>query len=485
MRSWRVTNARWASEGDLELPHWQEVGGGWRLPYVTSRVPSGDHSPRYVSSVDGLDRSDDPLGALRELIGSAEHRVVVTLEVGDGGGAFERKRLRELEELIGSELPRVPADALRSPSATRTLGLTLDAADDPRSCAVLVPHWESWQFLEPCVDAITRQRTPGVADRVYVLDDFSTDGSYEKAMEAYSGRDDVRVLRIDRPNRATVADVGMLLDIGLREVEEQYVATIDADLFPLSTDWLGFPIWLVEEYGCSAVGLDTGLSTSYAQREPEREWWQPATGYLPSGGLYENDWFVCINNLYRVMPTALAKVASEQVGFARRTDQYSLPRKGLRRAARSMPPGLRRRRPGRRAYVSHDADNGVAANHFLDVNRLGPKFNIPITSYLGLTREDGAFGQNIAGLAFHFALSTRALSRERREIEQPGPEFERWAERLSAAGGVDQATLDEMIEDSYVARPGGGRGEIPVSWYEAELEYVQRVLERYRSSRSP
>jgi glycosyltransferase involved in cell wall biosynthesis len=480
MKSWQVSDARWASRSELDLPLWQELGGGWRRPYVASRVPRGDSSGRYAASVDGLDAAADALAALRELLDSARHRVALTLEVGDGDRGLERKRLRELEELVGAPLPRTPPDALVT-GDRRTLGLTLDATDGPRSTAILVPHWESWQFLEPCIDAITHHRNPRVAERVYVLDDFSTDGSYEKALEAYGDRDDVRVLRIDRPNRASVADVGMLLDLGLREVEEQYVVTIDADLFPLSDDWLAFPIWLIEKFGCSAAGLDTGLSTGYAPREPERDWWQPQTGYIPSGGLYENDWFVCINNLYRAMPTALALVASEQVGFARRTGQYSLPRKGLRRAARSMPAALRRPRRGRRAYISHDADNGVAANHFLDVNRLGPKFNIPITSYLGLTRADGAFGQNISGLAFHFALSTRALSRERREIEEPGPEFTRWAERLSAAGGVDRALLDEMIEDSYVARPGGQNGEIPASWYEAEFEYMQRVLERYRA----
>jgi glycosyltransferase involved in cell wall biosynthesis len=465
LRSWRLADARWASEADLRLPLWREHRASWGEAYLRGAVPvaPGPYASRVACSLDGL----------RELLAATDHRVAVTFEVGTGG--LPHAALREVEELVGSPLPQLPAGALGSPH-TRTLGLTLDATDSRRSVAILVPHWESWQFLEPCVEAITAQRHPALDQRVYVLDDCSSDGSFERASEAYAGRDDVRVLRIERPNRATVADVGLLLDLGLREVEEQYVAAIDADLFPLSPDWLAFPVWLIEQLGLSMVGLDTGLSSAYANRSPGR-WWQPEDGYLTAAGVYDNDWFVCINNLYRVMPTALAKVASEQVGFARRTDPIPFARKLVRRLGAS-----RIRLGSTDGYIQHDADNGVAANHFVDVNRLGPKFNIPITSYLGLTPEDGAFGQHICGLAFHFALSTRALSRERREVAEPGAEYTRWAERLSVAGGVTRETLAEMIEASRVFRAGGEDGSIPVSWFEGELAYVESLLERYRAA---
>jgi hypothetical protein len=457
LRSFRLSDARWASESDLRLPLWREHGASWGEAYVRGAVPTGG-GERYASRVSGS------LEELRELLAGTAHRVAVTLDVGAAG---------EVEELVGEPLPALPDDALGGEA--RTIGLTLDATDAPRSVAILVPHWESWQFLEPCVEAITAHRHPSLEQRVYVLDDCSSDGSFERAEEAYGGRDDVRVLRIDRPNRTTVADVGLLLDLGLREVDEQYVAAIDADLFPLSDDWLAFPVWLIERLGLSMAGLDTGLSSAYANREPGR-WTQPKDGYLTDAGSYDNDWFVCINNLYRVMPTALAKAASEQVGFARRTDPMPFARKVRRRLAMA---GVVPR--GRDAYIAHDADNGVAANHFVDVNRLGPKFNIPITSYLGLTPQDGAFGQNICGLAFHFALSTRALSRERREVAEPGAEYSRWAERLSEAGGVNRETLAEMIEGSRVPRAGGVDGSIPVSWFEAQLAHVNDLLERYRS----
>ena len=77
---------------------------------------------------------------------------------------------------------------------------------------------------------------------------------------------------------------------------------------------------------------------------------------------------------------------------------------------------------------------------------MGPKFNIPLTSYIGLTPRDGAFGQNISGLAFHFALSTRALSRSRKEVDNPGEYFRDWIGRIQESEGLDSEIIREMAE---------------------------------------
>lgn len=496
MKAWAVADLRWATAADAGLPLWaawkrrnrgeRSWRRAWEHPYVASRVPreaavleecDGDAGARYLSGV-GLDEHPDAAASLRRAVGLARHRVVATIAVGGAGAADAAA----LEELLGQTLPPVPDDALTPDGATHLLGLTVDARDEPRSAAILVPHWESWDFLELAVDAITEHASPEVDHRVYVLDDSSRDGSFERAESEYAGRDDVRVLRIERPNKDREADVGLLLDLGLREVEEQYVATIDADLFALDRAWLSFPIWLIEQLGLSMAGLDTGLSTPYVGYHPKRSYRQPAGGYLTAAGTYDNDWFVCINNLYRVMPTALAKVTSEHVGFSRSSTARERLHERIRQRASAALPGdwLDRRHP----YIRGQADNGVAANHFVDVNRLGPKFNIPITGFVGLTPRDGAFGQNIAGLAFHFALSTRALSGDRREVADAGSEFARWAERLNRAGGPTGAVIAEMVAASSEPRAGGYDGSIPASWYQEQLDRIADLRRRHESGAS-
>lgn len=564
MKSWAVTDLRWANWRDMELPLWQQWNSNnplppnfwqriWEYPYLAGRIPAAspcldvggtypfvllknfpraesvdcrdlnqlDHPlhhrkwpkgrllvsdatdiPRddnaypYVFSISAIEEMPDPIAVLREMLRLARHRVVVTMDVSERLG-LSREQIRELEQFLGVSLPSLPGDCLTSVSPQlhrfgqrqaevyrdiRVLGMTLDARDEPKGVAILLPHWESWVFLRPCLEGMQARRNPLLDERIYVLDDASSDGSYEQARSCFAEDERIIFRQFERPNKQTDADVGLLLDYGLDLVQEQYVAMVDADAMPLSNDWLAFPVWLLEKYGCSSVGLDTGLSTGYARRDLTQTWWQPATGYIPGAGIYDNEWFSCTNNLYRVMPTALAKVVSEQIGFTRATPGTEIPFKArLRRRLRQL---FGRPEPNpRHPYLPGGCDNGVAANHFVDVNRMGPKFNLPLTSYIGLTLKDGAFGQNICGLLFHFALSTRALSQARREVGDAGGSFNYWVERLRLAAEGDHRVIDEMIAASSHFQPGGYDGSIPQSWYEEEFSVIQKLLAEYRAER--
>ncbi len=346
--------------------------------------------------------------------------------------------------------------------------------EEKASVAILIPHWNSWDFLKPCLEYIQKNRNPQLTERVYVLDDSSTDGSFEKAKEYFKGDASIEFHRFSRYNKKYSADIGLLLDYGLKLVKEDYVATIDADIFPLSTDWLSFPIWLINEYGCSAVGTDTGLSTSYRSRANFKTT-QPKEGYRPEARAYSNDWYTHINNFYRVMRTSTAKTVSEKIGFTRNDRSSNLFKKILNRIGRRyfywFP--YHKRFP----YFPGGEDNGVAANHFMDMNKMGPKFNIPITSYVGLTPHDGAFGQNISGLVFHFALSTRALSDERREVKDAGNKFGHWVKKIKESG-IDGKNLEEMIEQSKLFAKGGYDNSVPIEWYKQQYDTIQELRKK-------
>ena len=356
------------------------------------------------------------------------------------------------------------------------LAITIDSTDENPSVAILIPHWNSFDFLKICLEYIKKNRNPKFRERVYVLDDSSMDGSFEKAKEYFKDDSSIEFHQFKRPNKKYVADIGLLLDYGLKLVKEQYVAAIDADLFPLSKDWLSFPIWLLNEYNCSSVGLDTGLSAAYKGKTHFRVW-EPRNGYRPSAGVYDNEWFSHTNNLYRVMRTSTAKIVSEKIGFTRNDKCSNLAKKIMNRVGRRyfywFP--YHKRFP----YFPGGEDNGVAASHFIDINRMGPKFNIPLTSYIGLTPHDGAFGQNISGLAFHFALSTRALSRERREVQNAGEAFNYWADKI-VKSGINEKSVSEMIAQSKEFQNGGYDGKIPAEWYKTEYEYIQKLLNKHK-----
>lgn len=550
MKSWRVSDIRWANESDLKLPFWQKwnqknsLPNGfwqriWEYPYLASKIPQSDKSldiggtypfvlfknfpqavsvdcrnlnklkhllhfgkwPKgkliicdaakipvvndsfnYVFSISAVEEMPHMFKVLKEMVRVAKHRIVVTMDVSDSMGV-PVKKLRELEEFLGCKIPRLPFDALTSESDIlsqykqnklpefrhiRVLSFTLDSTDQPKSVGILVPHWNSWPFLKLSLEYIQENHNKNLKETVYVLDDSSTDGSLEKARKYFRSNKSIQFHRFNRPNKKQEPDIGLLLDYGLKLLQEQYVATIDADLFPLTKDWLAFPIWLIEKYHCSSVGLDTGLSNAYRHKSKSFNWWQPDKGYLPCGGLYDNSWFTCTNNLYRVMPSALAKILSENIGFSRATSRNKF--------ARLLSKIYNKRFP----YLPGGEDNGVAANHFIDINRLGPKFNLPLTSYIGLTSKDGAFGQNICNLAFHFALSTRALSAERREVPDAGKSFKYWVDKFQQAKTINDKILKKMIAKSRSFQPGGYDGSIPVSWYKKEYQYIQELIKKYR-----
>lgn len=438
-----------------------------------AKIPVANNSFETVFSISSVEEMPHIFKVLKEMIRIARHRVVVTMDISDELG-FPTNKLRELEELLNIKIPQVPNDALTSVSDSlnnfkqsakseykniRVLAFTIDSMDKPKSIAILIPHWNSLPFLKLCLERIQMNRNKELKEKIYVLDDASDDGSLEKAKKYFKNYKNIEFHRFERHNKQE-PDIGLLLDYGLKLVKEQYVVTIDADLFPLSPHWLTLPIWLIEKYGCSSVGLDTGLSSAYSKLGVST-WWQPDKGYVPHGGIYDNSWFTCTNNLYRVMNTALAKVVSEQIGFSRSSTH------GL---------GYFYKRYERYPYLPGGEDSGVAANHFIDINKLGPKFNIPLTSYIGLTPKDGAFGQNISGLAFHFALSTRALSEVRREVQDAGSLYYRWVKAIQGENIIDDSLFKKMIKASEHFQAGGYDGSIPISWYKNEYLYIQKLL---------
>ena len=578
MKKFIVSDIRWASENELNLPIWKNWNKNnplprsfwqriWEYPYLTSKIPSSgncvdfggtypfvlfknypnaisvdnrdlnvldfpfhkgkwtsdklticdaaktpfnDNQFEYSFSISTIEEIPHFLDVLKEMVRIAKHRVVITMDVSDKLG-LPIKRLRELEEFLGCKIPDLPINVLRSNSPLikkfgqdlkedykhiRVLAFTLDSIDLPKSVAILIPHWESYQFLKPCLERIQKNRNPNLAEKVYVLDDYSNDGSFEKAKEDFKNDKLIEFHKIERYNKKTEPDVGLLLDEGLKLVKEQFVVMLDADTFPLSNEWINFPIWLIEKYSASSIGLDTGLSSAYYNDVLDLPIWQPSTGYVPSANLYYNEWFTCTNNLYRITRTAVAKVVSEQIGFTRATKE----KKSINRYFKAIHTRLMRRKGfikrlyksflkfnflkklinARYPYLPGGCDNGVAANHFIDINYMGAKFNLPITSFIGFTPKDGVFGQNISGLLFHFALSTRALSKERREIKDAGAEFMKWVELLSQKNVYDDKIIDDMIDASKTFKPGGYDGSIPVEWYKDEFDYIQKLLDQYK-----
>lgn len=563
MKSWKITDIRWANTGDLCLPFWKEwnkknaLPGNfwqriWEYPYICSKIPSltknldvggtypfvlfknfpntvsldsrnlnklnhplhyekwpknkliiadalnlpfKDNHFDYSFSISSIEEMPDIFKVLKEMLRVTKHRTTVTFDVSDKLGV-PHTTLREIEKYINCRLPGIPHDALHSTSDIlkrfnqsknkdfkhiRILGITFDSCDPPKSVGILVPHRESFPFLKLCLESILKYKNKNLKEKIYVLDDNSQDGSFEKAKKLFKEEKEISFFRFKRADRI-FPNIGSLLDLGINLIEEQYVTMIDADVFPINSYWISFPIWLIEKYNCSSVGTDTGLSTPYLSKTKTNIWHQPEDGYLPTGGLYDNEWFTCTNNFYRVMPTALAKIVSKHIGFSRGNlakNKILIELKHKLPKISFLDMIINKRFP----YLPEGCDNGVAANHFIDINRLGPKFNIPLTSFIDLTTGDGAFGQNISGLIFHLSLSTRVLA-SNPEIKDAGKDYHYWVDKIKNIKNVSDKNFTEIIKRSSHFRPGGYDSSIPSSWYKKEYDYVQNLIKEYEQKKT-
>lgn len=455
------------------------------------KMPRANESFRYSFSISSLEEMPDPLQALKEMIRVTRERVVVTMDVSDILG-IDRRKLGKILGFLGVELPPVPKDVLRSDdprqvrfgkpqlseySHIKVLGIVIDKEEKIKDCGILIPHAESFPFLKACVCAIRENRNPRVNQHIYILDDSSKDGSFEKAKRLFGRDGDITILQVKRDN-PQAPDIGQVLDEGLKYVKEQYVAMIDADVFPMSKHWLSYPIYLIERFNCSSVGCDTGLSSAYIKKLPGD--WRNRVDYVTGFRLFSNAEFTCTNNFYRVSRTVTAKIVSQLVGY--RLDALKSPinetiDRTVNRVIRKVNAILGRRIIPCISLGFPAADNGVYASYFLDRNRLGPKFCLPIVSWAGFTPTDGVFGQNICNLILHFALSSRVLSRSHKDIQNAGKDYMRYAKRIKEKG-FGPALLKE-IWDRVDAE---GVFPLPSSWDQYQYSLFKDSFQGYLSA---
>jgi hypothetical protein len=236
---------------------------------------------------------------------------------------------------------------------------------------------------------------------------------------------------VARKDAKKVADVGAVLDFGLQYIDTEYVCMLDADTVVTSPDFLVKPIHDLQNRYVVSVGLDTNLGRSY---HPRSSWGFNNPTKL--NGLRPPGFFSITNNLFRVMRTRDALAVSRSIGFSRRvSDRKSRDQFGRALRALATRAGSERLQDVTKQLLNSrimnsqfpamppTGDNGVAANGWLDANRMGLKKNIAITSYGVMTSTDGVAFQNISNLLVHVALSTRALSETRREVDDPGAEY--------------------------------------------------------------
>lgn len=436
----KVRDVRWTSSAELNLPAWRHAKN-WQEGYEKLWLGSKGHEASIITTSDELlsEKTTQMAGIERKCF-----YIPFDAVQGNTSTAFA------LADILKFEIPLLESSAKPKPLNNKLmkpcLALTIDYLEDSKkvqNTTIVIPHWESIGFLRLCINSIRHVFAESLMPEVLVIDDNSNEDTWSR-VQALAEEFTFNAIQIQRFDQKKVADVGKLLDEAIRVVQTEYICMLDADTLILSKDFLSVPISKLQSYSVVSVGLDTDLADSY---HSNRQWLK--YGQVDKKRINLPGYNSITNNLYRVMRTLDAQAISIADPFSRRVinrtlrDQFGrlirkidtflhpkFPMKGFSRElikARilnsswpSMPP---------------TSDNGVNANYWMDKNNMGLKINIPITSYGFRTPYDGVCFQNISNFLVHIALSTRALSSERREIEDAGEEF--------------YGAVNEIVENQY------------------------------------
>ncbi len=425
MKNFEVRDIRWSKQEDFSLPAWYR-SNQWLAGYLKLWLGNSelDDSSTRVFKIESLQQFENLVKT------KLDRRVFVVIPFL--ARDTDEFLWAEILSRLDMEIPswNVPWSPARVDS---TIEVSLVMCLDPpieNKVTVLIPHWESLGFLELCLYSIRKLQSTVTEIKILICDDNSSLATWEEVKTLTSTYQAIAI-RILRPDSGKVADVGAVLDAGVKQIDTKYVCMLDADTVVENEDFINIPLKYLSDQSVVSVGVDTSLGESYHSNHG----WPISinskhAGFRPPG--YQS----ITNNLYRVMRTNDALAISQGIGFSRAVSQRKM-RDQVGRLTRRLATLTKneilikkskdivnsRWLNSRYPNMPPTGDNGVAANGWMDSNFMGCKVNIPIISFGFQTPTEGVAFQNIGNALSHIALSTRALSETRREVNDPGREY--------------------------------------------------------------
>src|SRR4051794_15366224 len=97
----------------------------------------------------------------------------------------------------------------------------------PGAATIVTVNWNSWPHLDVLIDVV-RRRSPGGTRIIAVAN-----GSRDESRARLDERPDVKALKLPLNLGHELA-----MDLGVLQVETEFVVALDVDAFPLHEDWL-------------------------------------------------------------------------------------------------------------------------------------------------------------------------------------------------------------------------------------------------------
>lgn len=240
-------------------------------------------------------------------------------------------------------------------------------------CTIIISNYNSLHWLRIAVHQIRKH----TKHPYHIIISEQSEDPYDVQAE-YNGWNMITVV----PNPAHSSGAGLDYVLKNVEIKTEYVCAIDVDTFPISDEWLSFPIALLKECGLTWVGLRAEIERAYGLN------------------------YFHIAECYRVGRLKDFRLLSDLVGwYQRKGDPFF--------------------------------DNAVCAQAWEDEHYKHKKLSLPVTGRIGLTLTEGEYGRVIGNLAMHFCLAFTSTLHERRE-KNVGDDYLMWEEEIKSCSDPDR-----------------------------------------------
>lgn len=280
-----------------------------------------------------------------------------------------------------------------------------------KSCAIIVSHYESLNFLTACIDQIRKHVNDEVKQHIYIVDQ-SSEETYSRVHDWYYCSADITIVHT-KPNYS-----GYGIDFLLRnyDLDEDYICQVHVDAFPISNKWLTMPIELIETANLHFVGQLQFISK-------------------PTDKIYPPDATIfAMAQCYNVAKRETYVEMSMNAGFTRLHERAK--DKNMEFANNDFL------RWAKRDYRNRGSDDDVVAFYWEDKYRQHNKLGLAITGYI-----EPSYARIIEDVVFHFGSCREAMG----VMGHMPVGYQQYTQRINQ--GYSSDLVEEMVERAKKNRP--------------------------------
>lgn len=280
------------------------------------------------------------------------------------------------------------------------------------SCAILISHYHSYQFLRACLRTITKHSHPEIETKIIVLDQSNDEYNFKMCndlLSEFGNRPDITIV-----NTAPLYS-GFGIDWAMRnmDIKTEYICQMHVDCVVINRNFLYLPIKLIEENNLSFVGQLQTINEN-----------SPIYPPIP---------FFAMAQCYNVARTETYKEMSLEAGFTR---FHNRPQSGLKFKNDDWNIWASD------DYKNKGSDDDIVAFSWESQYRSTDKLGLAISGYI-----EPSFGRIIEGVVFHFGSCREAVG-----VMGVMPKlYQEYTKKINE--DYDDTLIDEMVNIAKANKP--------------------------------